>query len=96
MVNPGVVILPLTAIEVVPVPPTASVFAEKSVDVAPPKKRNSVLVEFPVPANEYPTPWMVSALPPTNAPGVPVKVIPVPAVTDDVAAEYVEPVTPAP
>ena len=35
-------------------------------------------------------------MPPTSAPGVPVKVMPVPAVSDEVAAEYVRPETPAP
>jgi hypothetical protein len=49
-VSAGVVNVPLRAIEVVPVPPIARVLAEKSVEVAPPKKRTKVVVELPVAA----------------------------------------------
>ena len=53
MVRFGVVRSPVAEIVVVPVPPTARVFAEKSVVVAPPRKRVSVVVEFPTPWNGY-------------------------------------------
>ena len=44
---------PVLLILVVPVPPTASVLAEKSVVVAPPRKRVRVEVELPAPWNGY-------------------------------------------
>ena len=43
----AVVSLPVESMEVVPVCPTAKVLAEKAVEVAPPKKRSNVDVEFP-------------------------------------------------
>ena len=50
-VSAGVKSAPVVLMVVVPVPPIARVFAERSVDDAPPKKRVSVEVEFPAPWN---------------------------------------------
>jgi hypothetical protein len=50
MVMLGAVRVPLLAMEVVAEPPIARVLAEKSVEVAPPKKRTKVVVELPVAA----------------------------------------------
>ena len=47
MVRVGVVSAPVDDIDVVPVPPTASVFAEKLVVDAPPESVRSVDVAFP-------------------------------------------------